>query len=102
MYAIFEDGSRQYRAEEGATVVIDHRECQLGDTIELTSVLLIENDGAAKIGLPHLAGAKIVAEVVDFPSVKTVAQLFRRRKTIRRLRGHRQPFVRVKIKQIVG
>ncbi len=102
MYAIFEDGSRQYRAEEGGTVVIDYREVELGATIELTNVLLIENNGDAKIGLPTLVGAKIIGEVVDFPSTKTVAQLFRRRKTIRKLRGHRQPFIRVKITQIVG
>ncbi len=102
MYAIFEDGSRQYRAEEGATVVIDYRDVEMGATVELTSVLLIENNGDAKIGTPHVAGAKIVCEVVEFPSTKTVAQLFRRRKTIRKLRGHRQPFLRLKIMQIVG
>ena len=102
MYAIFEDGSRQYRAEEGGTVVIDYRDVEMGATVELTSVLLIENNGAAKIGTPHVAGAKVVGEVVEFPSTKTVAQLFRRRKTIRKLRGHRQPFLRLKITQIVG
>ena len=102
MYAIFEDGSRQYRAEAGATVVIDYRDLEVGSTVELDRVLLIETDGNAKIGQPHVAGAKIVAEVVDFPSTKTQAQLFRRRKTVRKLRGHRQPYLRLKITQIVG
>jgi large subunit ribosomal protein L21 len=102
MYAIIEDGSRQYRAEEGKTIVIDHRECNAGDTLELTSVLLVESDGSAKIGQPKVAGAKVVVEVVDFPKVKTVAQLLRRRKNSRRLRGHTQPHVRVLVKQIVS
>lgn len=102
MYAIFEDGSRQYRAEVGGLVTIDHRECEAGQTLELTKVLLIGGDGAAKIGQPLVAGAKIVAEVVDFPRVKTQTQLFRRRKNVRRLRGHTQPHVRVKVKEIVG
>ena len=102
MYAIFEDGSRQYRAEEGAMVIIDHREIEVGATIELNNILLIEKDGSAQIGLPHIAGAKIIAEVVDFPRVKTMTQKFRRRKASKRLRGHTQPHVRVKIKQIVG
>jgi large subunit ribosomal protein L21 len=102
MYAIFEDGSRQYRAEEGATIVIDYRDCQQGETIELTKVLLIENNGTANIGQPLVAGAKIVAEVVGFPKVKTMTQKFRRRKASKRLRGHTQPHVRVKVKQIVG
>jgi large subunit ribosomal protein L21 len=102
MYAIIEDGSRQYRAEEGKSLVIDHRECEIGQTLELSSVLLIEKDGQASIGLPKLAGAKVVVEVVDFPRVKVQSQLFRRRKNSKRLRGHTQPYVRVKVKQIVG
>jgi len=101
MYAIFEDGARQYRAEVDGTIIIDHRECQIGDTLELTKVLLLENNGTTKIGQPLVAGAKIIAEVVDFPTVKTMTQKFRRRKASKRLRGHTQPHVRVKIKQIV-
>jgi large subunit ribosomal protein L21 len=102
MYAIFEDGSRQYRVEEGSTVNIDYREVNLGDTIELTKVLIVGKDGGATIGQPLVAGAKVVAEVVDFPKVKTQTQYFRRRKASKRLRGHTQPHVRVKVKQIVG
>jgi len=102
MYAIIEDGSRQYRAEEGKTLVIDHRECEKGQTLELQSVLLIEKDGTATIGQPKLVGAKVVVEVVDFPTIKVQSQLFRRRKNSKRLRGHTQPYVRVKVKQIVG
>jgi large subunit ribosomal protein L21 len=102
MYAIFEDGSRQYRVEEGSTINIDHRDVKLGDTIELTKVLLVGKEGSAKIGQPLVEGAKVVAEVVDFPKVKTVSQYFRRRKASKRLRGHTQPHVRVKVKQIVG
>lgn len=102
MYAIIEDGSRQYRVEEGATIVIDFREVKLGDTLELTHVLLVEKDGTATIGLPLIAGAKVITEVVDLPRVKTVSQYFRRRKASKRLRGHTQPHVRVKIKSIVA
>ncbi len=102
MYAIIEDGSRQYRAEEGKTLVIDHRECEKGQTLELHSVLLIEKDGTASIGQPKLVGAKVVVEVVDFPTIKVQSQLFRRRKNSKRLRGHTQPYVRVKVKQIIG
>ena len=35
MYAIFEDGSRQYRVEEGSTVTIDFREASIGDASAL-------------------------------------------------------------------
>lgn len=102
MYAIFEDGSRQYRVEPGATVVIDYRDVKVGDTIELNKVLLVAKDGGPTIGQPLVAGAKVVAEVVELPKKKTQAQSFRRRKASKRLRGHTQPFVRVKVKEIVG
>jgi large subunit ribosomal protein L21 len=102
MYAIFEDGSRQYRVEEGSLVVIDYREVKPGDTLELTKVLLVAKDGAATIGQPLVGGAKIVTEVVDLPRTKTQAQSYRRRKASKRLRGHTQPHVRVKVTQIVS
>lgn len=102
MYAIFEDGSRQYRVEEGSLVTIDYREAKVGDTLELPKVLLVGKDGGSTIGTPLVKGAKVVATVVDLPKVKTVAQSFRRRKASKRLRGHTQPHVRVKVTQIVG
>lgn len=102
MYAIFEDGSRQYRVEEGSLVTIDYREVAIGDTLELPKVLLVSKEGGSTVGTPLVQGAKVVAQVVSLPRVKTVAQSFRRRKASKRLRGHTQPHVRVKIMQIVG
>ena len=103
MYAIFEDGSRQYRAEAGKLIVLDYREgLKEGDTLELPHVLLVGKDGGATIGVPHVTGAKVVATVVGFPTVKTMTQKFRRRKASKRLRGHTQPHIRVKVESIVG
>ena len=87
----------------GESFNIDHRDgLEVGGTLDLGQVLLIAGDGAPKVGTPTLAGAKVVAEVIGFPKVKTVAQYFRRRKNSQRLRGHTQPHVRVKVKEIVG
>ena len=102
MYAIIEDGSRQYRAEEGGLIVLDYRDVKPGDTLELNKVLLVQDGGTAKIGQPLVGGAKVVTEVVDLPKKKTVIQKFRRRKNYRRLKGHTQPYVRVRVKSIVG
>jgi large subunit ribosomal protein L21 len=41
-----------------------------------------------------------VAEVTGHPSTKTVIQHFRRRKNYRRLKGHTQPYLEVRIKHI--
>jgi large subunit ribosomal protein L21 len=101
MYAIIEDGSRQYRVEEGSTVVIDYRDVQPGATVELTKVLLYQSGAETLIGRPLVEGAKVLAEVIDLPKTKTITQKFRRRKASKRLKGHTQPYVRVKIKQIL-
>ncbi len=101
MYAIFEDGSHQYRVEEGDVVQIDYRDTQVGASVEFDRVLLAEASGDTKIGQPTVAGAKIVAEVVEMPKTKTFIQHFRRRKNYRRFRGHTQPYTSVRIQKIV-
>jgi large subunit ribosomal protein L21 len=101
MYAIFEDGSRQYQVEEGEVVRVDFREAELGKTIEFDKVLLTRTDAGVNIGQPLLTGAKVVGEVVDHPKSKIQVQHFRRRKNYRRLRGHTQPYIAVKVTKIV-
>jgi large subunit ribosomal protein L21 len=101
MYAVFEDGSRQYRVQEGDVVKVDYRNVEVGSNIEFKRVLLCQQDTNTKIGQPVIAGASIIGEVVDFPSTKVYIQHFKRRKNYRRFKGHRQPFVSVKIRQIV-
>ncbi len=101
MYAVFEDGSRQYRVQEGEVVKLDYRPAELGATVEFNRVLLTENNGTATIGQPLIAGARVVTEVVEFPKTKTFIQKFRRRKNYRRFKGHTQPYTSVRVKQIV-
>lgn len=101
MYAIFEDGSRQYRVEPGSTVKIDFREAELGQRLELPKVLLVATGSDTLIGRPLVEGARVLAEVIDFPRVKTMTQRLRRRKASRRLKGHTQPHVKVKITHIL-
>ena len=101
MYAVFEDGSRQYRVSEGDVVQIDFREAELGKRVEFDRVLLHQGADGLKIGQPTVQGARVVAEVVDHPSTKVYVQHFRRRKNYRRLRGHRQPYLAVQVRSIL-
>jgi large subunit ribosomal protein L21 len=101
MYAVFEDGSRQYRVSEGELVELDYRDVTAGSQIEFDRVLLIQGGEGTQVGRPYVAGARVVAEVVDFPSTKIYVQHFRRRKNYRRYKGHRQPYIAVKINHIL-
>jgi large subunit ribosomal protein L21 len=101
MYAVFEDGSRQYRVSEGDVVQVDFREAEIGSPVEFQRVLLYRGGDDLQIGRPLVAGARVTAEVVDHPSTKLYIQHFRRRKNYRRLRGHRQHYTSVQIRSIV-
>jgi large subunit ribosomal protein L21 len=101
MYAVFEDGSRQYRVSEGDFVTVDFCDKEIGSEHEFNKVLLLKTNDGLTIGQPLVAGAKVLAEVMDHPTTKVTVQHFRRRKNYRRFRGHRQPYTRVRIRSIV-
>jgi large subunit ribosomal protein L21 len=101
MYAVFEDGSRQYRVSEGQRVKVDYREAPVGSRLEFSRVLLYQGNEGLKIGQPLLEGTRVLAEVVDHPSTKLYIQHFRKRKNYRRLRGHRQPYTEVLVRSIL-
>jgi large subunit ribosomal protein L21 len=101
MYAVFEDGSRQYIVSAGDVLRVDFREAEIGDEVTFHRVLLYRNEADPQIGQPFLAGARVLAEVVDHPTQKYYIQHFRRRKNYRRFKGHRQPYLSVLITHIL-
>jgi large subunit ribosomal protein L21 len=107
MYAVLEDGSRQYKVSEGQVVRVDFRGGEDGEgvapgtRVEFNRVLLYQNGDDTRIGQPLVEGARVVGEVVDHPSIKLYIQHFRRRKNYRRLRGHRQWYTAVRIHNIL-
>jgi len=103
MYAIFEDGSHQFRVREGDRVRVDRRDGKAGDELTFSNVLLItEPNGTPKIGTPAVEGARVVGKIVNqFRAKKIIIQKFRRRKNVRRRNGHRQPYTMVQITSVV-
>lgn len=104
MYAIFKDGGHQYKAEVGSELYVNLRDVQPGDEIVFDQVLFVSaDDGAVKIGQPVVAGAKVVAEAVcKFAGPKLVIRWFYRRKDSHKKTGHRQKYIKVKVKEIVA
>ena len=103
MYAIFEDGSHQFRVREGDRIRVDRRDGKAGDELVFSKVLLItEQNGNPTIGTPAVDGARVVAKIINqFKAKKIIIQKFRRRKNVRRRNGHRQPYTMVQITSVL-
>jgi large subunit ribosomal protein L21 len=107
VYAIIEQGGKQYKVAEGERLDIELTEVKPdAKTIELNKVLLVSDGEKVKIGSPFVEGAKVIA------SFKTTAQEgvvkgkklypvhFRRRKSSKKRIGHRQKYLQVTIDKI--
>lgn len=104
MYAIIESGGKQYKAVPGGLLRVEKLEAGGGTDIVLDKVLaVVRDDGAAVFGNPYLAEASVSAEVAGSGKADKVTVFKQKpRKGHRRLRGHRQPFTTLKVKDIQG
>jgi len=101
MYAVVEDGSKQYILKQGDVVRLDFRQVETGTTEELTNVLLLKNEAEITVGQPLVEGARVLVTVVDHPSVKTSIMKYKRRKNYKRRKGHRQHYTSVRVDSIL-
>jgi large subunit ribosomal protein L21 len=103
MYAVFETGGQQFKAQVGDLLKVEKLEGAVGDTVEIDAVLMLRTDDGVKIGSPHVAGAKVIGEIVEQGRAKKVLVVkHRRRKGYEKKQGHRQLFTALKIARIVG
>ena len=102
MFAIIESGGRQVKVSPGSIVEVDRIDAQAGDEVSIDRVLFLEKDGGEVFaGAPFVANAKVVA-VVDGESRGPKIRVFKkkRRKGMRRTKGHRSTLTRVRITDI--
>ena len=98
MYAVIETGGKQYRVETGTYSKVEKLELGEGDSIEFDKVLMVENDGNVKVGLPFIEGGKVTATVLSQGRHKKIKIVkFRRRKHHMKTAGHRQYYTEIQI-----
>jgi len=103
VYAIVETGGKQFKVSEGATIIVEKLDVVPGDTVTLDKVFLVEKDGHVQVGAPHIAGASVVASVVEHGKAKKIIVFkYKAKKNYRRKQGHRQPFTKLHIDAIRG
>jgi large subunit ribosomal protein L21 len=101
MAAIIEAGSKQFKVEEGSTILVDLMKGEPGDSVELDKVLAVIGDGPAVFGKPYVEGAKVQATLVAHTKGKKIIVFkYKPKKRIRTHTGHRQKYTELKIEKI--
>lgn len=103
MYAVVRTGGKQYRVAAGEVFHVETLEGKVGDVVEIKEVLFVGEGDSVRLGKPLLAGAAVTAEIVDQGRAKKILVFkHKRRKNYRRMKGHRQGFTALKVKEIRG
>jgi large subunit ribosomal protein L21 len=107
MYAVIEQGGKQYKVSQGDCLNIELTEVAPdAETIVLDKVLFVSDGKKVKVGAPFVKGAKVIAsfkttaEDAVVKGKKLYPMHFRRRKDSRRRMGHRQKYLQVIIDKI--
>jgi large subunit ribosomal protein L21 len=96
-YAVIKTGGKQYRVQEGQTLLVERLRDDVGATVELQP-LLVAGDGDAVFAGDALASAIVRAEVVGHergPKLRVFK--FKPKRGYRRRTGHRQELTRIRI-----
>ena len=105
-YAVVQIGSHQYHVEENTILEVEKLEPlpqteSEANELKLSQVLLLQENGKAKIGQPYVPKASVTCEVLGEKKwPKVISFKFKRRKGYRKKIGHRQTILRLRVKSI--
>ena len=107
MYAVIEQGGKQYKVVEGDSFQIELADvADDAQTIEMNKVLMIGDGADSKVGTPYIEGAKVIgkfastAEEAIIKGPKLYVAYRRRRKNSKKKIGHRQKYMQITIEKI--
>ncbi len=103
MYAVIETGGKQYRVQPGDVIDIEliPETGNRGVDIAFDRVLMVGGEDGVKVGNPVVDGASVSGVLLDrVRGPKVLVFKMKRRKQYRRMRGHRQDLMRVRIQGI--
>ncbi len=101
MYAIIENGNKQYRVAVGDVVKFEKLDAEVGASVDF-NVLLVSDDNGIKLG-KDAESFKVSGEVLKQDKMKKIIVFkYKAKKNVRKKQGHRQPFTSVKITEIAS
>ena len=101
MYAVVESGGKQYKVEEGTSLLVDLLDAKEGDKIALRPVLF--RDGDVIVGAKDLAKVKVEAKVVENLRGKKIKVFkYKAKKGYRKRAGHRSELTKLEVTSLKG
>jgi large subunit ribosomal protein L21 len=103
VFAIIQSGGRQVKVTPGEVITVDRIDAEAGQEVSIDQVLVLEKDGGEVLaGSPFVANVKVLG-IVDGEARGPKIRVFKkkRRKGMRRTKGHRSTYTRVRITDIV-
>ena len=101
MYAIVRTGGKQAKVQPGDVIDVELVRSS-GDEVELTPLLVVDDDGTVHSGREAMKGIKVQARVVGQGAGAKVDIFKYKAKTgYRRRQGHRQKFTTIEVTDIV-
>ncbi len=101
MYAIFEQDSHQYKAQENETLRLQKLPVEVGEKVTFDKVLAVRENGQVLVGTPYVEGARVTGTVVEQGRGRKIRVFkYKAKKHYKRQRGHRQAFTAVRIDEI--
>ena len=95
-YAVIKTGGKQYRVEEGQTLLVERLPDEPGATVDLAP-LLLAGDGDPVLDAAKLAKSPVKAEIVGHERGKKLRVFkFKPKRGYRRRTGHRQELTRLR------
>lgn len=99
MYAIIENGGKQYKVSEGDVLKVEKLPAEVGAEVTFNVVMVSDGNGV-KVG-SDVKNAKVTAKVEAQDKFKKIIVFkYKAKKNERKKQGHRQPFTAVKIEKI--
>ena len=100
MYAVVETGGKQYRVQKGSVFHVEKLPGNVGDSVQLDSVLLVAGDKFS-VGTPYIPHTAILCKIkTQDRDKKIIVFRYKRREGFRKKIGHRQPYTELEVVDI--
>ena len=102
MYAIIETGGKQYKVAKDDIIFVEKLAVEEGANVDF-KVVAVSNGENLTLGNPYVSTAKVSAKVLKNGKGKKITVFtYKPKKGEKRKLGHRQPYTKVQIEEIIA